>query len=421
MGAKGDSMAGRGRKGLFAVVTLLVAVALVELVAFFAALFLEQKAVFYGARPSASYLEYVEARDPVLGWPARSGKKATDDRAAPGRDASGSRWTPSFPDPEADPARISLYGDSFTWSDEVSSENAWGNVLSELLGERVANYGVGGYGSDQALLRYIENEDDGATIVFLNHFSENILRNVNRFRPLLSPYAEALGWKPRFILTPGGEIAHLPLPTFSEAEYEVVVADPATHLEHEYFVPGGPSGVQEFGFPLSPRVLASLRHFQFQARFRGVPYYADFYESSHPSQSLAVTAGILERFVHEARKRGQIPLPSIIPSDRSLLYFQETGQWTYQPLLDALERSQIEVLNFGPGILERLGPEGVEAILSPWADISTNGAIGFSRRSRAITSTRRAWYFPSLPSDGIRHIETFFESGYRMFRYGPAG
>ena len=355
-------MAGRGRRRLFAVVTLLVAVALVELFAFFAALFLEEKAVFYGARPSASYLGYLEARDPVLGWPPRSDQKATDERVATGRDASGSRWTPAFPDPEADPARISLYGDSFTWSDEVSSEQAWGNVLSELLGERVANFGVGGYGSDQAFLRFLGNEDDGATVVFLNHFSENILRNVNRFRPLLSPYAEALGWKPRFILTPEKEIELLPLPTFSEAEYEVVVADPAAHLEHEYFVPGGPSGVQEFGFPLSLRVLAALRHFQFQARFRSVPYYADFYDSAHPSQSVAVTAGILERFEREARKRGKIPVPSIIPSDRSLLYFQETGQWTYQPLLDALEESQVEVLNFGPGILERVGPEGVDSI-----------------------------------------------------------
>lgn len=355
-------MAGRGRKGLFAVVTLLATVALVELLAFFTARFLENKAVFYGAQPSAAYMEYVEARDPILGWPARSESRGADALAAAGRDASGSRVTPAFPDPEANPARISLYGDSFTWSDEVSSEDAWGNVLSELIGERVANYGVGGYGSDQALLRFLGNEEDGAPIVFLNHFSENILRNVNRFRPLLSSYAEALGWKPRFILTPSGELELLALPTFSEAEYEAVVADPAAHLEHEYFIPGGPSGVQEFGFPLSLHVLASLRHFQFQARLRGVPYYAEFYETSHPSQSLAITEGILERFAREARHRGKIPVLTIIPSGRSLVHFQETGRWSYQPLLDALERRKLEVLNFGSPILERVGPEGVEAL-----------------------------------------------------------
>ena len=138
---------------------------LVESIAWLGCRFLAQKGVIYRPVQSAVYDQYLMERDPLLGWPSIS--------------SSQQRHSPMHQN-EAIPC-VSLFGDSFTFAAEVSDSEAWGNVLAGLLGCRVANYGVGGYGSDQAFLAMKSRPADGAGVVFLNHLSENILRNVNQF------------------------------------------------------------------------------------------------------------------------------------------------------------------------------------------------------------------------------------------------
>ena len=48
---------------------------------------------------------------------------------------------------------IDMFGDSFTFSLDVSNNEAWPKKLSVLLDCRVYNYGVSAYGSDQILQR----------------------------------------------------------------------------------------------------------------------------------------------------------------------------------------------------------------------------------------------------------------------------
>jgi len=65
-----------------------------------------------------------------------------------------------------------LYGDSFTEGSGVDPEHAWSNVLSQLLHCRVANFGVSGYGTDQAYMRFLNNQRDPARVVVLGFLSE---------------------------------------------------------------------------------------------------------------------------------------------------------------------------------------------------------------------------------------------------------
>jgi len=60
-----------------------------------------------------------------------------------------------FADRSAD-YRIALIGDSFTFSDEASYEESWSYKLERKLRPQVQvlNFGVSGYGIDQAYLRY---------------------------------------------------------------------------------------------------------------------------------------------------------------------------------------------------------------------------------------------------------------------------
>ena len=95
---------------------------------------------------------------------------------------------------------ISLYGDSFTFGAEVAPEAAWGNVVTERLGCRVDNYGVPGYGTDQAYVyfrRQHQQAVDTAPVVIMSHLSENIVRNITQDYSLL--YQAEVALKPRFV------------------------------------------------------------------------------------------------------------------------------------------------------------------------------------------------------------------------------
>ncbi|MEZ5329339.1 MAG: hypothetical protein R3F19_30175 [Verrucomicrobiales bacterium] len=60
------------------------------------------------------------------------------------------------PLPETDGNRYDYVciGDSFTHGDAVLADEAWPAQLGKILGSSVANLGVGGYGIDQAVMRY---------------------------------------------------------------------------------------------------------------------------------------------------------------------------------------------------------------------------------------------------------------------------
>ena len=98
---------------------------------------------------------YLSTRDPVTGWPGT----APSDR----HDPSGSRPVPAFPTPGEE--RVWLYGDSFVYANEVDDADAWGNQLSLKLNRRVANFGIPGYGTDQAYLRFKNTANDRAGVV----------------------------------------------------------------------------------------------------------------------------------------------------------------------------------------------------------------------------------------------------------------
>ena len=166
-----------GSSKRYVLALLALTILVVEGISFLAGIYLQPLGIFYKPIIADDYPEYLAIRDPVLGWPAPNTFGQDGER-----DAVGSRIIPLFPDPASYSPCVALYGDSFTWSSEVDHAHAWSNVLSGLLQCRVANYGVGGYGTDQAYLRFLHNEKDVAPIAILNHLSENILRNVNQFR-----------------------------------------------------------------------------------------------------------------------------------------------------------------------------------------------------------------------------------------------
>jgi len=100
--------------------------------------------------------------DKGLGWVLKP------DSAGKDRNTAGNEWTFSIDHRSArvNPVnvgeeKISTYGDSFTFCHEVNDDQTWQYFLSKLTGTNVANLGVPGYGSDQALLRLKHNRETG--------------------------------------------------------------------------------------------------------------------------------------------------------------------------------------------------------------------------------------------------------------------
>lgn len=336
--------ASRAQKWVFSAILILLLLAAAEFVAYTAGGFLAHRGVFYSPQPVARFDEYMEQRDAELGWIVLSGTSADVDE-------SGSRVVPAFP--EIGNACMSMYGSSFTWGAEVDNAHAWHNLLSEKMGCRVANYAVGGWGSDQALMRFLRKRDDEAQIVILGHATVTILRNVNQYRRLLTP-ANQYGLKPRFVLDERGELRTIPLPTFSKEEFAKVTQWPDRYLEHEYYTLENPTIVRLLRFPYTLSVLSAFGDFRVKAELSGRPGHSEFYSPDHASNGLAITVGILARFQEVAQERGQSPLPLIIPIGSDFEYFVRTGEWVFQPLIDELSERGVEAFNAGPGMVERL-------------------------------------------------------------------
>ena len=302
--------------------------------------------VFYDPQPVEGYEEYLAQNDRRLGWvPSEDGVEV---------DEAGSRTIKNFPD--WSDACVSVYGNSFTWGSEVSAEESWPSLLSDTLTCRVNNFGVPGYGTDQALLRFEGNKDvDKAPIVILVHVSENIMRNVNQYRHLLYPGAN-FQFKPRFKIH-DDQLELIPIPKIASSEIEKAFEKPNSFFQDEYFLPEGDSGNQYIKFPFLFGLISAINHFHIRSKILGIPWYTEFYQRDHASNALELTKLIFERFVRSATEMGKKPIVVIMPTGLDLEFFQEHGTWPFQPFLEWLKQSDITFINLSRKIAVSLKGE----------------------------------------------------------------
>ncbi len=153
---------------------------------------------------NTSFIQY----DPVLGWAPRPDARSEDGKyfynSDAIRSASGSPSVSKLPPQGV--LRIAIFGDSFTHGDDVPFSETWGSQLEEKLKKKgvvaeVLNFGVSGYGMDQALLRWRkEGRFYSPHIVIFGLTMENIHRNTNLIRAFYFQNTGIPFSKPRFIL-----------------------------------------------------------------------------------------------------------------------------------------------------------------------------------------------------------------------------
>lgn len=151
--------------------------------------------------------------DPLLGRIPRAGMSVHDpERGLTIRIGEhGTRFNGDTPPPSTAGPVILAVGDSFTFGDEVSDDASWPAVLEQLLGKRVINAGIPGFGFDQTVLRaeQLARIYDPEMIVasFIPH---DIARcEFSHFAGNAKPYFEVVGTELR--LHPPTELPRSPL------------------------------------------------------------------------------------------------------------------------------------------------------------------------------------------------------------------
>ena len=307
-----------------------------------------------GARVALTFDQYMQRRDPDLGWPhlPEYGDSLDNNGALPNA---------HYPESPDRITCVSLYGDSFTEGGDVTSpEHTWGNVLSARLGCNVKNLGVGGYGTDQAYLRFEKYAEDSASLVIFGVHPPDVVRNLTRIRDLENS-AKWYALKPRYIYTEDSGLTLVPIPVLTEEQYLRVLTEKGDPLilEHENLHPGGPAGIVKLQFPYTISVLENMfRYYRFKARVFGYPEYMPFIERDHPMKGLQITAGLTKKFIDLAEQRGKKHLVVILPHLVDFRFYIRTGSWPYQNLSEELQRLNVPFIDFGPYLKSVAETEG---------------------------------------------------------------
>ncbi len=103
---------------------------------------------------------------------------------------------------------IVTFGDSYTFCRQVEDSQTWQVYLSDKLGSKVLNYGVGNYGIDQAFLYYQRHTIPTTTkVVILGFVPETICRIQSYWKHYLE-FGNTFAFKPMFSLEDGKLILH---------------------------------------------------------------------------------------------------------------------------------------------------------------------------------------------------------------------
>lgn len=321
---------------------------------------------------------------PTYGWANFGGVHREGDATyrINGMGARGPREIASA-SPPAGRRRVLCFGDSFTYGSEVADGEDWPALL-EGSGEglEVWNFGVGGWGMDQALLCFREvGADLSPDVVLVGMFLGSIARNVNRYRPLLYPHDTNPVVKPRYTLA-GNELRLLPVPYATRRElFEAFLDDRvlADTAEHEYWAGDDPA----VPFSNLSRFLAASR----AARRRDVAW---LWRRSD-LEPFRLTLALLQAFQVDARAAGAGELAVVLFPRKEDLWVYREEAWErnayWAPLRAELERRGIPYLDTYP-LLRRAshgGPVYLQQHLSPHGNRAVAEHVAAWLRERGVT------------------------------------
>jgi hypothetical protein len=310
--------------------------------------------------------------DPNLGWSPRPNAQDW----VYFYNSAGIRSAPSeySVTPKPGVLRIALFGDSYTHCDEVSFEDCWGTRMEARLNKKgvpaeVINFGVSGYGIDQAFLRWREQGQTYAPdIVILGFNADDVGRNVNLLRPIFRKSTGIPLAKPRFIIE-GDQLRIINVPTTPPDRVMELIQNVQQWdlVGYEYFFQ---LGDYEEPIWLKSRLLSFVSSFLADRRTGDELYLP----GGEPAQ---VTLRIIEQFSMEARAAGSQFLVVFLPQHDCLEQLSQGERLPYADLLAAIEQNHTVIHPETP-LLEVLKTKPVEDVIESHYTPKGNRLIGDS-------------------------------------------
>lgn len=242
---------------------------------------------------------------------------------------------------------VSAFGDSYTECKGADAET-WEALLAARLQTQVVNYGVAGYGPDQALLKFErESRAHPTPIVLFGYMAENVARLVNVYRYAYDTWAagslfDTAGrphWtptKPRFVVR-DEQLVLVPNPVSGPADLQRLLSDPAFTrplAAHDEFGEAYDleRAVPTLGFPYVlafPRVAWQV--------LRRAPRPDPAARLIQDREVLKLLGLVLDEFVRRSANQGQQGVVVLFGQQPDLEYYAAHGRHArLQPVVDLL-------------------------------------------------------------------------------------
>jgi hypothetical protein len=302
----------RNRAGFIAVGVLLL-VALAELMSFGFGTFsgddmFSTEETYFGSVDGNKFSRWLASPwfDAELGWNTPTPLTTETSRNCLGKDVSYSFQDEARGIPRDGKPAVALFGDSYTFGDEVDDDSTSAVALGRLIDAPVLNYGVRAFGPEQSVLKFerLAQKRRMPNIAVLIIMHENIRRVVNSFRPVYASATDVrFGLKP-FIA--GQRLVNISYPQ----NYNEFVEQARRRFIDDFWA--RPS----FRFPYSVSLFKaeiSNAHFIDRIASRGRPPFSYEYGSENPLRTALTTA--IDRWRASVSARGSKPFVLFIPSN----------------------------------------------------------------------------------------------------------
>lgn len=315
--------------------------------------------IFAKATGELSYLVY----DDTLGWTVGSSRRnSTGMYLSSAEGLRAASQGAVLAGPKAG-RRVALVGDSFVFAEQVRFEDSWGHRLESSSGGKlqVLNFGVGGYGVDQAYLRFKKDalawEPDVAVLAFP---LADLFRSMTVY-----PFIEWPQWdmpfsKPR-VIRENGALRTLNLPTLPPpAIFQKTSIHQLPFLELDL---GYRRHEWEWG--VADAVLGKRWLFSF------FPRYVERNMHTSDEEMIAVNRAILLEFARLAKENRVQPIIAYLPGKPEILRLKRGDPTEGQRIM---RRIGVPHVDTTPCLME-LDPEAAYIVNDPHYSPRGNAAV----------------------------------------------
>ena len=249
---------------------------------------------------------------------------------------------------------IDVFGDSFIYGifDNLKEDEIWSSHLEKKLGCRIGNYGISGYGNDQAYLFFDKINKTSKTFpkhIFFSITSINIQRNLNRFRGILRGHYHPAS-KPRFIFR-NENIELLEKENLTYEAYRRLYDSSETCPQYEEFCHIDSYLNMKVKFPYSFSVPYRLfQSIKLKAFLKGQSLHQYLYYNNSYN-AVDILSHIAHKFFEDTKKLKISSTVVLIPTATDLKFIIKKNKSPFEALIKYFQKNNIAYIDFSTELL----------------------------------------------------------------------